>query len=464
MRSLFRTLHPGGASGSIARASSAHPGAAGPDGLLERRPDPVGALGGGIASRGTTSRLADLPLPENTFPGLLPIWRSDWMRLRWIFTAAAVIFLASIAWSLTGAHLRPFALLIGLGEILVFFGMMAGTLFGSRRALPTAGPAAVALVAALTVASIAFVVIEGGVGGVAPFFFAGMMAGRLRPDVLAVRLIGLIAVASVLVMLPFSHDLAGTLVNGLAVGILSLTVYGIRVLQRTNRELLLARDELARYAVAEERLRISRDLHDVLGQDLSVMALKSELARRLLPGDPERAAHEIEDIEHTAREALRAVRETVSGYRQPMLAVELAGAREALTAAGIELAVEGQTDALPAPVEAILAWTVREGTTNVIRHSGARRCRVRVDRGPSMATVELVDDGTGTGARGEAGRRLPAPDRGAARVHDAGQPGSGLPGLAERVAASGGVMEAGPRPDGGFRLRVSVPLPAGSMA
>ena len=433
---------------------------------------------------------ADGAAPDE-LPGVLaPIWRSDWMRMRWVFLAAAAVFIASLGWSLFQARPKPIVLLLGLGEIAVFGDLVVeGVLRSRRRLLPVEGPGAIAVVAAMTVAAAAIAIIERGSLGPIPFFLAGMIAGRLRPDELAVRVISVIAVASVLAYLPYSHDPWGTLTNGLSVAVLSLTVFGIRMLQRTNRELLAAREELARSAVAEERLRISRDLHDVLGHDLSLIALKSELARRLLPDDPSRAAGEIADVERTAREALRAVRETVSGYRQPTLAAELAGAREALSAAGIECSVEGGADPLPLPsgVEAVLAWAVREGTTNVIRHSGARHCRVRISLDRGDASVELIDDGDPgpavrpaasrggeggrPGGRSSGGSAAPRVGTAAGVDGEASAPGgkmrgagSGLDGLAERVAASGGRLEAGPQAAGGFRLKVVVPLTDGQAA
>jgi two-component system, NarL family, sensor histidine kinase DesK len=204
-----------------------------------------------------------------------------------------------------------------------------------------------------------------------------------------------------------------------------------------NAELRAAREEIARLAVADERLRFARDLHDLLGHSLSVIALKSELAGRLLDRDPERAAAEVAEIEQVSRDALEEVRETVTGYRKMTLVDELAGAHAALTAAGIEATIERSEAALGPETEAILAWAVREGTTNVIRHSGARRCEIRVRAGLESAAVEVVDDGRG----GE----------------DRDGDGSGLAGLAERASRRRGHVEAGPRPEGGFRLRVSVP-------
>lgn len=217
------------------------------------------------------------------------------------------------------------------------------------------------------------------------------------------------------------------------------------------RELDEARQEIARLAVSEERLRFARDLHDLLGHSLSSITLKSELAGRLLADDPERprAAKEVRDIQAIARGALREVREAVSGYRQPTLGEELAGAREMLEAAGIVCRIEDGAGPIPKPVEAVLAWTVREGVTNVIRHSHANRCEIRLSRKdatvPATVCAEVVDDGRGLSLAGS--------------IKDGPASGSGLSGLAERVATfDGASFEAGPRPQGGFEVSVILPL------
>ncbi|HEX6709046.1 MAG TPA: sensor histidine kinase [Rubrobacter sp.] len=210
----------------------------------------------------------------------------------------------------------------------------------------------------------------------------------------------------------------------------------------TVAELGSAREELARLAVNEERLRFARDLHDLLGHSLSLIALKSELAGRLLPEAPEKAAAEVHDIEGVARQALREVREAVAGYRQPTLAEELAGAVEMLEAAGIGCRIENEAGQLPGTTDAVLAWSVREGTTNVIRHSRAKYCSILLAQDGEEIYAEITDDG-----QGESNTETT---------------GSGLSGLAERVATFAGHVESGPLPDGGFRLRVS--LPAGGDA
>jgi two-component system, NarL family, sensor histidine kinase DesK len=215
----------------------------------------------------------------------------------------------------------------------------------------------------------------------------------------------------------------------------------------TVAELHAAREELARRAVVEERLRFARDLHDLLGHSLSLITLKSELAGRLLPSAPERAAKEIREAEQVARRALREVREAVSGYRQSTLDEELFTAEEILKAAGIACRIENSADLLPKSVESMVAWVVREGTTNVVRHSRARHCTIQLVRGDGTVNVQICDDGRGI---------VPA-QAGIARAT-----GSGLSGLAERIASfAGAALDAGSLPEGGFRLRVSLPLTEG---
>ena len=252
-----------------------------------------------------------------------------------------------------------------------------------------------------------------------------------------------------------------------AVGIGLLLVL-MRDLRTRNHELMEARAELALTAVAAERERFARDLHDLLGHSLSVIAIKAELAGRLLKLDPVRAAAEVADVEQVARQSLREVREAVSGYRQPTLEKELEGARVALTAAGIEAEFERAPITLDPDVEAVLAWAVREGATNVIRHSGASHCQVRVRAGLSDAEVEVVDDGEGPGLGAGAVFGVGALGVGGGAVRavgtlgaDGGHGGHGITGLSERAERLRGRIEAGGRPDGrGFRLAVSIPVSA----
>src|SRR5262249_24591035 len=145
--------------------------------------------------------------------------------------------------------------------------------------------------------------------------------------------------------------IAATVLTIVAIGIL-MTAFGR--IARANRELRTTRQELARMAVAEERLRIARDLHDLLGHSLSVIALKSELAGKLVKRDPARAAAELEDIQSVTRTALGEVREAVEGYRRLGLAETLESARSALAAAGIDCDLTDTDATFPADVDAVL--------------------------------------------------------------------------------------------------------------
>lgn len=190
----------------------------------------------------------------------------------------------------------------------------------------------------------------------------------------------------------------------------------------------------------QERLRLARDLHDLLGHSLSLITIKSQLVRRLLAsGDAARASSEVADLEAVARESLHDVRHAVEGYRQPGLVSTIAGARSALAAAKIASTIEVQADALPTAVDTALAWAIREGVTNVIRHSGASACSIRVTSEAAEAHLEIADDG---------------------RCTTMNASGNGLRGLRERATAQGGRVEAGPMPGGGFRLQLSIPLGA----
>ncbi len=270
------------------------------------------------------------------------------------------------------------------------------------------------------------------------FFHVNVLAGLMLPGRDAYA-----AIAGPGALMAASGSALGLGWSDIGQGVLSTAALGLLFAAfgrniDTIAELRAAREEIARLAVSEERLRFARDLHDLLGHSLSLITLKSELAGRLLTTSPQRAATEVRDIEGVARQALREVRDAVAGYRQPTLGEELAGAQEMLEAAGIACRIENGAGELDNTTDAVLAWTVREGVTNVIRHSQATRCEIRLSRDGEKVSAEVTDDGESSGREGIV-------------------PGSGLSGLAERVAANGGEWEAGPLAEGGFRLRVSLP-------
>lgn len=229
-------------------------------------------------------------------------------------------------------------------------------------------------------------------------------------------------------------------------------LYGSAWLVRVLDDLSAARTELAELAVGRERLRVSRDLHDLLGQTLSAVSLKGDLALRLLPTDTAAAGAEIASLTGVARDALRDVRAVARDEHGVSLAAELDAAVTLLSAAGIvtEVDVElPELSDLPRPVEEVLAWAVREGATNALRHSGAARwTAVAGTAGHAGAvTLEIVNDGVAErGARGDG-------------AHGDGT-GTGLPGLVERARGVAGTVTAGPVDGGRFRLRVEVPREA----
>jgi two-component system, NarL family, sensor histidine kinase DesK len=228
--------------------------------------------------------------------------------------------------------------------------------------------------------------------------------------------------------------------DGIALSVLlaSFAVFGMWTAMRRSRDLMAAREENALLMVDQERARMARDLHDILGHSLTVITVKAELANRLLDVDVERARAELADLERLSRDALADVRRAVEGYRELTLPGELARARTALAAAEIEAELPNSTDDVPTHLRELFAWTVREGVTNVIRHSGATRCSVRL--WPDAA--EVADDGTGASAAhpGQAGTHT----------------GSGLVGLRERAEAVGGTVTTRAEVPRGHVLRVAV--------
>ncbi|MFD6423571.1 sensor histidine kinase [Streptomyces sp. NPDC060198] len=203
-----------------------------------------------------------------------------------------------------------------------------------------------------------------------------------------------------------------------------------------------ARDLQARLAVAEERLRFGRDMHDVLGRNLAVIALKSELAVELARRGKPSAVDQMVEVQRIAQASQQEVRDVVRGYREADLRAELHGARAVLMAAGIDCSIEGDraSDGLTGAAGSALGWVVREATTNVLRHGDPRHCVIRLAADECSVRLVVENDGV--------------PDAGPSSG------GSGLPGLRERLAALDGSLEAGPSGTGLFRLTATVPATA----
>ena len=297
----------------------------------------------------------------------------------------------------------------------------------------------VATVLFLTLLAVALDHLQGDIGinyFLIPLFIAGFGLS-LRPALIVLTVLGVVSMVDGIVL---AGSLTGKVVLGTVlvfpgVFLFGGSAMGLRYLLSTLAQLRAARTEIVQHATDRERARIARDLHDLLGNSLSLITLKGELATRLLPeGAP--GIDEVRDMLNLSREALQLVRAAVSGYRQPTLATEMTAARVALEAAGIELEIRQGAGALDRETEAVLGWVVREATTNVIRHSGAKRCQIFLGREAGQVHVDVVNDGW----------RVPqAP------------PGNGLRGIEERLAAVGGQLSAIARPEGGFRLRATVP-------
>ena len=220
--------------------------------------------------------------------------------------------------------------------------------------------------------------------------------------------------------------------------IFSLLIGGISIhdaeVSRANVKLRASQEEVERLAKTAERERIARDLHDLLGHTLSVITLKAELAGKMVRRDPERAEGEIREVERISREALREVRSAIVGYRSEGVRDELARARVALEAAGVTLESSIESLALDPEREKALALALREAVTNVVRHAGARTCRITLDAPGGEIHLTISDDGRGGEAR----------------------EGSGLAGMRERIQALGGRLE---RRSGGSGTTLAVALP-----
>jgi two-component system sensor histidine kinase DesK len=363
-----------------------------------------------------------------------PGWRSSWEGSpsgwgRFLFPSIWLVYLAQTFSGLT-KHNDGGGVLAGV-VILVIFAITYLTALAIAMSRPQLGWIFVAVLLGLTATAAVFahedalamlVYVAVIVVGVTEL---DRNAGRRRVLVVVLAL----AAAFVPPLVPSWHA-AAQWGNGFTVLLVALAMLGFFGLIRSNRELAKARSEVARLAAENERSRIARDLHDLLGHSLTTITVKAGLARRLAERDPHRAAAEITQVEELSRSSLADVRAAVAGYRDVTLAAELATAREVLRAAGVEAEFPRAVDIVDPQYRTLFGWVVREGVTNVVRHARAGRCTVAV--GPNW--VQITDNGRG----GTAGA------------------GNGLTGLRERVSAAGGGVTLGGAISG-WRLRVDVP-------
>lgn len=272
-------------------------------------------------------------------------------------------------------------------------------------------------------------------------YACGMSAWSFRPRMaIVVSALGLAALAATFAwVLPtpalvLAWSGMATMIGGL---VLAGSLYS-RDKARRNAELRLTQQEVARLAAMAERERIGRDLHDLLGHTLSVVALKSELAGRLVDGDPAAAKAQMVEVETVARQALAQVREAVVGIRATGLQAELAAARLALLSAEIRLDQRLEPVELPPEVESVLALGLREAVTNILRHAGAHRVEVELVREPGGIRLGISDDGCGGTIEAN----------------------TGLAGMRERLAALGGRLEIESVAGAGTRLGLHLPRAA----
>ncbi len=269
--------------------------------------------------------------------------------------------------------------------------------------------------------------------------YAAAMIAELRPARRASLGVGAFAAASAGLAL-----LTGQPAIYWVLGVFLMIMVGIgnisrAALQDKNRELSAAQGEVRQFAAAAERERIGRDLHDLLGRTLTLIALKADLAARIADSAPQKATAEMREIAAAAREGLAEVRAAVSGMTGASLAREIAGSKAALAAAGIACEVEGDADAIDPGTSAVLAMALREAVTNVIRHSGAGTCRIALIQQQGGLELKVSDDGDGQAVR----------------------PGGGLAGLTLRLNAAGGELAvAGDRRG----TRLTARLPQGAAA
>ena len=275
-------------------------------------------------------------------------------------------------------------------------------------------------------------------GSLTFFVFAAGMCSGIVPTRRAYLVLAGVLVLGVLVLstldsVPASYRWP-VLVMALPVGVAAIMDASLR---RSREQLLRKQEEVEHIATIAERERISRDLHDLLGHTLSLITLKAELAGKLMGRNDDACRKEIADIEHSARNALAEVRSAVTGYRQSGLAHELATARASLAAGGVAMASEVQPFAVPAAAENVMTLALREAVTNILRHSGASECSVRLEQEAGVIHFHISDNGSKQG-----------------EIHH----GNGLTGMRERVVALGGGLNV--RRDKGLTLELT--LPAGA--
>ncbi|MFC0865095.1 sensor histidine kinase [Sphaerimonospora cavernae] len=339
-------------------------------------------------------------------------------------------------------------LITGLTGCYLWLAVRAVLDRGSRRDLVVLGVMAALAVAAPFAAGPSWL----NLGFMLPFAFAITLRGWWAAA-------GFFAALAAGTALSASHEMSllifGSLQNMLTAGALA----GLTIFATLLGELQRTREELARLAITEERLRFARELHDVLGHNLSVIAMRTELSMRIPTDQVARLHGELAEIHDIARRSLHDVRAVVKGYREMSLEKELGGVRRVLEAAGVRCDFAELPPSLPPDVRVALAWAVREAATNLLRHSDATVCLLGVESHGDRITVTVANDGVrpdGGGAASESASESATGRTSGPGVGGNGVGGSGLAGLDERLAQVGG-SSGRHTEDGWFTLSLDVP-------
>ena len=355
-----------------------------------------------------------------------------YVALAWLFLMWPVLGVA-IQRGVVGVRAGAlFAALVAYSVIYVWYCLLGHRIRDTR--------ATVATIAMLTLLALALDHLSGEPANnyfLIPLLIAGFNL-RPKPALITFAVVGAVSVLEVILLarLPAAQVALASILVVPGVALFGGSAMGLRFLLGTLTELQVARAEIAQHAAEQERSRIARDLHDLLGHSLSLITLKGELATRLLP-EGASGVDQVRDMLALSRQALQQVREAVSGYRKPTLATELMAARVALQAAGVQIEVRQDIGALDRETEAVLGWVIREATTNVIRHSGAKHCDIALSRDDRTLRIEVDNDGW----------RVPQAPA-----------GNGLRGIEERLSMLGGTLDASALATAGFRLVATVPI------
>ncbi|WP_083255139.1 sensor histidine kinase [Amycolatopsis orientalis] len=410
-----------------------------------------GTLNAGLDAGGRWRLHAELPVPEQAEPAeaVLAQGPGHWSRIdarnvQWTLTAVFILFGLSAmtrAFMLTddGWYLTLIAgYLTALITLQLSYFARPNVRLRSRQSYALLFVQACLIFLPLIPLGNAWVSL--------PSLFAGT-ALLVLPPLAGWTAFAATAAGVVLIRISYGTDFLGGFYSFASILNTGLMVFGLIWLIRLVTELGETRKRLAEVAVAEERLRFARDLHDLLGMSLSAIALKSELTSRIMDIDTTRASDELLEILGLTRQALTDVRSVASGYRELSLDQESRSAQAVLVAADVQVRLEVEHEDLPATVRTVLAVVLREGVTNVLRHSKVERCEIAVRRTCDGVALDIVNDGVGNGRPAGSGKPV--------RVEAAG---SGITNMSDRVAGLGGELTAGVEPDGRFRLRAVVPV------